>query len=258
MTAPILTPTVPGVGTPALAPALQLDLARGSTIGTGTWVTVFGQKSIVPGQATGTADNSDADSGIWTKQSVVSLGRTIEAEFGRNLYGAGFDPGQEELRALALSDPPVICHYRMFDRYGRTDPSEEGFAIVEWSPSGGGPQDLAKTKVTMTVQGKPTAITNPALVAVAPSLLSGLTEDNLSMVSPAVATGKLVKLVGSGFLSVKAFGAAGVKFGATNALSFTAINDNNIVANPPTTAGSQPITVTNAVGTSSSIPFVHA
>jgi hypothetical protein len=253
VSAPVITPASVGQSTPALAPVLQVDLARGSVVGTGSWVTVFGQQSIKPNQTTGKTDNSDADTGRWTSQAVTTLGRVIECVFERKTYTGSYDAGQEELRALAASDPPLLCHYRMFNRYGSADPSEEGFAVVEWSPNGGGQADTAKTNVTLTVQGKPTTITNPVAVAVVPTAYS---------VTPntSVATGALVTIRGSGFTSAKAFGAAGVKFGSTNATSFEAPSDNVIIAVvPATSVGSQPVTVVNSVGASTpALAFTHA
>ncbi len=259
MSAPIITPSVVGQSTAALAPVLQVDLARGSVIGTGSWATVFGQRSIKPGQETGKTDNSDADTGRWTSQAVTTLGRMVECEFERKTYTGAYDPGQEELRAIASNDPPILCHYRMFNRYGLADPSEEGFAVVEWAPQGGGQADTAKTQVVLTVQGKPTTITNPFATSTAPTTYQATNDAGGSVVSPAIATGAIVRIYGSGFLSAKTFGAAGVKFGTTNATAFTAVNDNVIVAVvPATSAGSQPIVVTNATGASNTQPFQHA
>lgn len=252
MSAPVIIPATVGQSTPALAPVLQVDLGRGSVIGTGSWVTVFGQQSIKPNQTTGKTDNSDADTGRWTSQAVTTLGRVIECNFERKTYGVGYDPGQEELRALAAADPPLLCHYRMFNRYGLADPSEEGFAVVEWAPTGGGQADTAKTAVTLTVQGKPTTISNPVAAASVPTAYQ---------VTPntSVATGAQVIIRGSGFTSAKAFGAAGVKFGSTNATAFEAPSDNVIVAVvPATSAGSQPVTVVNATGASTpALAFTH-
>lgn len=256
MTAPIITPAAVGQSTAALAPALQVDLGRGSVVGVGSWATVFGQRSIKPAQNTGKTDNSDADTGRWTSEAVVSLGRMIEAEFERKTYVGAFDAGQEELRAIAESDPPILLHYRMFNRYGLADPSEEGFAVVEWSPQGGGQADTAKTQVVLSVQGKPTKITNPFATAVVPTIYAGTTDVGGPLT--AIATGAVVILRGSGFTSAKAFGAAGVKFGATNATAYAAPSDNVIVAVvPATSAGSQPIVVTNATGASTTFPFTH-
>jgi hypothetical protein len=247
MSAPVITPSVVGTSTPALAPVLQVDLSRGTTIGVGTWVTVFGQRSIKIGQETGKTDNSDADTGRWTSQAVTTLGRTVEVELERKSYAGAFDPGQEELRAIAKNDPPLLVHYRTFDRYGRADGNEEGFAVVEWSPSGGGQADTAKVQAVLTVQGAPTSIANPWATATAPVLTSATP-------NTAVATGKPVVIRGSNLLGVTS-----VKFGAgvVAAGDYIIINDTTITANALATTGSQPVTVVNPTGTSNSIPFTH-
>lgn len=247
MSAPVIVPSVVGTSTPALAPVLQVDLSRGTTIGTGTWVTVFGQRSIKIGQETGKTDNSDADTGRWTSQAVTTLGRTVEVELERKAYAGAFDPGQEELRAIAKNDPPLLCHYRTFDRYGRADGNEEGFAVVEWSPSGGGQADTAKVQAVLTVQGQPTSISNPWATATAPVLTSATPNS-------AVATGKPVVIRGSNLLGVTS-----VKFGAgtVGAGDYIIINDTTITANALATSGSQPVTVVNPTGTSNAIAFTH-
>src|SRR5207244_814790 len=76
-----------------------------------------------------------------------------------------------------------------------------------------------------------------SLTAVAPTL---------SGVSPTTATaGSQVTITGSGFT-----GATSVKFNAVS-VAFTVIDDGRIIATVPTgSAGSVPVTVTNAVGTS--------
>lgn len=247
MSAPVITPSAVGVSTPALAPVLQVDLARGSVIGTGSWVTVFGQRSIKIGQETGKTDNSDADTGRWTSQAVTTLGRMVEVELERKSYSGAFDVGQEELRNIAKNDPPLLVHYRTFDRYGRSDGNEEGFAVVEWTPSGGGQADTSKVQVVLTVQGSPTAISNPYATATAPVLTS---------VSPntAVATGKPVRINGSNLLGVTS-----VKFGAGTVAAgdYIILSDILIVANALATSGSQPVTVVNPSGTSNAIAFTH-
>jgi hypothetical protein len=204
-------------------------------------------KSIKLGQETGKTDNSDADTGRWTSQAVTSLGRMVEMEFERKVYPAVFDAGQEELRLIAKNDPPLLVHWRAFDRYGRTDNCEEGFGGVEWSPQGGGQQDLQKVQVVITNQGQPTVIANPVAVATAP-VITSVTPNS------AVATGTNVTIKGSNFTSVTS-----VKFGAgvVAAGAYTIVNDQTIIAQALATTGSQPVTVVNPAGTSNAVAFVH-
>lgn len=84
-----------------------------------------------------------------------------------------------------------------------------------------------------------------AIVAAAPTLTSALP-------SAAAATA-LVSIVGSGFT-----GATTVKFGTANATAFTVHNDALIVASMPAgSAGAANVTVTNATGTSTALPYTR-
>lgn len=251
MGAPVIVPSTVGISTPALATVLQVDLARNNVLNSvtpGSWATVFGMKSIKNGQSTNKTDNSDADTGKWTSMAVTALGRTVELEIERKIYPATFDAGQEELRLIAKNDPPLLVHWRTFDRYGRSDNNEEGFAVVEWNPSGGGQTDLQKVQVVLTNQGAPTVITNPWATATAPVVTSATP-------NTAVATGKPVLIKGSNFLTVTS-----VKFGAgvVAAGDYQIINDQTIVANALATTGAQPVSVIGPGGTSNTVPFVHA
>jgi len=67
------------------------------------------------------------------------------------------------------------------------------------------------------------------------------------------AAGSLVHIFGTGFATVT--GAAGVKFGSTNADSYIVVGDTEIIAVVPTGSGSNPITVTNITGTSATKAF---
>ncbi|WP_082393106.1 IPT/TIG domain-containing protein [Nocardia arizonensis] len=52
-------------------------------------------------------------------------------------------------------------------------------------------------------------------------------------------------------------GATGVNFGATPATSFTVVSDSQIIAVAPPGAGTVPVTVTTAVGSSNGLPFTY-
>jgi hypothetical protein len=67
------------------------------------------------------------------------------------------------------------------------------------------------------------------------------------------AAGILIEIEGTGFTGVT--GAAGVKFGATNASSYIYVDDPHIVAVVTGSSGSAPITVTTPAGTSATKAF---
>jgi hypothetical protein len=71
-----------------------------------------------------------------------------------------------------------------------------------------------------------------------------------------VSVGNQVTITGNGFTGTVA--TTGVKFGATNATSWTVVSDSLIVAIMPTgTAGAANVTVTNANGTSNSLAYTR-
>lgn len=72
----------------------------------------------------------------------------------------------------------------------------------------------------------------------------------------AAAAGATVTITGTGFTSVT--GASSVKFGATNATSYTVVSDTSITAVMPAgSAGSAAIVVTNAVGASTAFAYTR-
>ncbi len=74
---------------------------------------------------------------------------------------------------------------------------------------------------------------------------------------PGAAAGAMVEIVGNGLAGTT--GAAGVKFGGTNATSYIVIDDSHIVAIVPEgDAGSAPIVVTTPAGASAPLPYTRA
>ncbi|MEV6183700.1 IPT/TIG domain-containing protein, partial [Streptomyces sp. NPDC052015] len=75
----------------------------------------------------------------------------------------------------------------------------------------------------------------------------------ISLVQPSTApAGTQVTIIGTGFT-----GATAVKFGATNATSFTVLSDNVITAVVPPGSGSVQVTVVTPSGTSNGVSFAY-
>jgi len=78
----------------------------------------------------------------------------------------------------------------------------------------------------------------------------------VSATPSAVAVGGLVQIIGTGFEGVT--GATGVKFGGTNATSYTVIDDSHINAIMPAgSAGSAPVVVTSPGGASDPLAYTR-
>jgi hypothetical protein len=165
----------------------------------------------------------------------------------RKRYSGIYDPGQEALRAAA--DSLELVHVRWYDRSGADAEAYHGYALVQWAPTGGDATGLQTVNVTLLGQGERGVLeTNPSATAAAAVA---------SVVPDGAAAGELVTIKGSGFSSVT--GAAGVKFGSTNAADYTVVNDATIVASLPAgSAGSAAVTITNTVGASPAHPYTRA
>jgi hypothetical protein len=145
--------------------------------------------------------------------------------------------------------PTGVGHFRIYDRDGGPE-ANTGFAEVKWDPDGGSPTDLEAVSFELLGKGAPTLITNPNSPTLAVPTITAL--------SPATGTtagGTLVKITGTDFLdrfgATIISGAAGVKFGATNATAYFVDDRQTIYAvAPANTAGSKDVTITSTAGTS--------
>lgn len=150
----------------------------------------------------------------------------------------------------------AVLHIRYYHKpeSGTPDPTDayEGFATVAVSRANAGADGaVERLTVTLTGKGPRKEITNPftGWTATVPTLSSALPSG--------AAAGAQVTIKGTGFSAVS--GAAGVKFGATNATSYTVVDPTTIVAIVPTgTAGSAPIIVTSTAGASTALPYTRA
>ena len=109
--------------------------------------------------------------------------------------------------------------------------------IIQPGAVGGGVESFGEATVSLGVLGKPTLLAGTPVIPV------------VTLANPATGTiagGSLIKITGSSFT-----GTTVVKFGTVNATSFTVESDSVIYAVTPAQAvGSKPVTVTNAVGVS--------
>ncbi|MDP9799345.1 hypothetical protein J2S43_007857 [Catenuloplanes nepalensis] len=196
------------------------------------------------------------------RESVTGYSWRLEAKIlhSTNAAGTTIDPVQAFLRArfnAILSTGSVAAGefgVRWYDRNGLEGDSKEGRAYIKaWPPDGGNSTALDTVSIVIQGQGRLSEITNP-LATSTPAV---------SAVNPAggpTAGGALVNVYGQKFTG--AVGAAAVKFGATNAISWTLINDGHIVAVAPAgAAGTVQVAVTTPAGTSANTAaddFVYA
>jgi hypothetical protein len=218
------------------------------------WTLVKGLRNLTPKEAIANMedDNVYEDAG-YTGRTKTALSWGAEVELARRTLPADvttYDPGQEKLRVLSKTlGTGGVAHCRIYDRDGGPE-AWTGFAEVEWENSGGEMTDLETVSVTLSGKGVPTAITNPNATALAlPTVTS------LSPAGGTTAGGTLVRIIGDNFKdrngTIVVSGATGVKFGATNALSYQVDDRNTIYAVAPAgAAATVQVSVTNTTGVS--------
>lgn len=121
----------------------------------------------------------------------------------------------------------------------------QGTAGVEWTRANTDNDSIEFFSFTLTGKGDRHKIANPAVQPQAPLIATALPSG--------AGEGDLVTIGGSGFS-----GATAVKFGADSVADFTIVNDNHVVAVMPSgAAGSAPVTVTTAAGTSNAKAYTR-
>lgn len=194
-------------------------------------------------------DTTDYDNGGYASTEKTLETWTITAKATRPFNAGVYDAGQEIVRAtrLAFGDQ-ARCFVQWYDRNGGTD-AYAGVALPDWTQSKTGVADVEEVQVVFNGDGQLYNITNPYQATNNPTIQA---------VTPTgVGTGAAVAITGAYFTGTVT--GTGVKFGATAATSFSVISDGLIVAVLPTgAAGSAPVTVTNANGTSAAFAYTRA
>jgi hypothetical protein len=235
-------------------PAVNL-LARGyrlevSVDGATNWLKLAGlndlNDSIVPNKV----DSSNYDSNGFTSSEITMQAWSVAAKFNRQATSGTEDPASAALRACrAQFGDAARIYVRWYSTVQTSEPGWQGRAIVELNKSKTAVADLNEFTVTLTGDGVLTSIANPYAPGVAPVITSATPSG--------AAAGAQVTIVGQYFTGTVA--TTGVKFGAVNAASWVVLGDTTIVAVMPAgSAGSAPVTVTNATGASSAFPYTRA
>jgi hypothetical protein len=227
-----------------LARDWKLDV---STDGT-NWVPLNGMTDFSPSVVPNNVDTSDYDTDGWGSHEPTMNDWKVVIKVNRKSTAGVKDPGQEILRACQGQFSDAARAYLRY--YKRADGSEakSGRSTIEWVPSKTSNKDVEEVQITATGDGVLSDIANVSVTAPAPSITS---------VSPAsAAAGAQVTITGSAFTSTVA--TTGVKIGGTNAVPFTVVSDNVIVATVPTgTAGATTVVVTNATGASAAFNYTR-
>ncbi|WP_076260875.1 phage tail tube protein [Intrasporangium flavum] len=223
-----------------LARRLAVDISADNT----TWARLVGTTDVNDQDNMTEQDASEYETDGFAATEVTMHGWLLAVKFNRKSNAGVFDPVQEIIRAARFKfGDAARVWVRWYDRNGRND-GKQGRALVEWNRSKTGVADIEEISVNFKGDGILVDIANPGNSTL-PSVLSATPSG--------AAAGAQVTIGGQYFT-----GATGVKFGAVSATVFTVVSDTHIVATVPAgSAGSAPVTVTTAAGTSNALAYTR-
>ena len=149
-------------GTPTVNSAWTLEVDTSAVEGTPEWTPVKGCSGISPTVNYTTQDATDYDSEGWGADVVTLRKWQVTATAFRKRYAGALDEGQEALRQAA--EDLELAHVRFYDRSDALGEAYEGYASVQWAPTGGDATGLQTVSITLLGQGARTSITNPTTV----------------------------------------------------------------------------------------------
>jgi hypothetical protein len=213
-----------------------------------SWLSIAGITDLSPNETPTLVAADDYDSNGFSNWEKTMTGAKVVVKANRKTTAGTFDPGQELVRQTRFQfGDQARIYIRWYDRNGAAE-AYSGRALVDWQQSKTGVADLEEVTLSFTIDGVLASIANPWSATAVPVIASA---------TPSGATaGTQVQITGGGFNGTIA--TTGVKFGATNATSWTVVSDSTIVAIVPTgSAGAANIVVTNAAGASTAFSYVR-
>lgn len=231
--------------TVSLARRFKVDV---STDGV-SWLPLKGITDLNASEKPTTQSTADYDNNGFDSFEKTLTAWSVVAKMDRQVNAGVFDPGQELLRKTKYQFQDAARAYvRWYDRNNAPE-AYSGRALISYVQSKTAVADVEEITVTFDGDGIVSSITNPVTNANSP-VVSSATPSG-------AATGALINIQGAYFTGTVA--STGVKIGGVAATTWNVVSDSLIVAELPTgTAGSAPITVTNANGTSNSFAYTRA
>lgn len=205
------------------------------------WVNLKGLSDFNPSENPTNQAADTYDTNGYNQFEKTMTGWSLAAKFLRPINAGAYDAGQELVRTTRFQfGTSARIYVRWFDKNGSTD-AYSGLALVSWTPSKTSVADVEEVSVTFTGDGTLTQISNPYSTTLLP-VITAITPSG-------VAAAGSVLIQGANFTGVVI--TTGVKFGGTNATSFSLINDQQIIAVLPAgSAGTVTVLVTTTAGAS--------
>lgn len=254
------SPSVPVGTTLGKSYEYGIDIDTAYPGSTPAWQSIRRIADLQPGVTPKTQDAQTYDD--FGSSNADKVGEDWGASFNvlgnRSATTGKFLPEVEAIMAAtrpSAKGEAAVLHVRYYHKpeSGTPDPTDayEGYATVAVSRANTGADGaVERLSVTLTGKGPRIEIVNPftGWAATVPTLSSALPSG--------AAAGAQVTIKGTGFSTVS--GAAGVKFGAVNATSYTVVDPTTIVAVVPAgTAGSANVVVTSTAGASTALPYTR-
>jgi len=163
----VAVPTRTPLGTSTLNRKWYLDVDTSAT-DTPTWTPVMGMTEFAFNVEPTLQDDSDFDSEGFRSQVKTAEAWSVSLTVARKVTaasGTAYDTGQERLRdksfgTMGVANSVKVRFYEM-EEDGPREEAYQGLAAVSWSPNGGGMDATSTVGVTLTGQGRLTAITHP-------------------------------------------------------------------------------------------------
>ena len=144
-----------------------LDINTG-TAAAPVWTGVHGITEFKPNLEPTLQDDSDFDSGGDKSQTVTARAWSLDLKLARKVtlaLATAYDPGQEAIRLasenIGTANSLSVRFYEMEPAGPRVE-AYSGRAAVSWTPDGGAMDALDMVSVSLSGQGKRTAIAHPA------------------------------------------------------------------------------------------------
>lgn len=255
MSAPVIIP----LGASTLIRKWIFEVNSG-TIVSPTWLPINGiTNSQFNADAENLQDDSDMNSGGAGSQTKTAGMASAQLTVARKVQPGSptlYDAGQEFLRGKGINKygPDNSVQLRVSEYTPSGGPRVEayvGFFAVGWSNQGGGNVALDTVQITLSGQGACVPIAHPYPPVTPIPTITSVTPSALQ-----VAGGKIVRIVGTGFMSTVP--TTGLTIGGTASPSWDVESDTLIVAvYPAHVAGTAlAVVITNSAGASTGGPTV--
>jgi hypothetical protein len=213
------------------------------------WVPFKGITDFSPTEKPTMVSTANYDNNGFDSFEKTLTNWTAIVKMDRQVNAGVFDPGQELARATKYQfGDQARLYIRWYDRNNAPE-AYTGRAVIDYSQSKTAVADVEEITVTFNGDGIVSAITNPVTNLNSPVITSVLPSG--------AATGALIRIQGAYFTGTVV--STGVKIGGVSATTWDVVSDSLIEAVVPAgSAGSAPVTVTNANGTSATFAYTRA